>query len=82
MEFALGVLKWTPDRFWASTFYEVSCAYVGHNKSAGTGRWARRPDGWTEDEISAHLEEIADMKRRFPDEPVKGKRKRKNGHRN
>jgi hypothetical protein len=29
MEFALGVLQWTPKQFWASTMIEVSAAAKG-----------------------------------------------------
>lgn len=30
MEIALGVLGWTPDSFWNSTYREFSCAVVGY----------------------------------------------------
>ena len=30
MSSALGVLKWSPDSFWAATFYEYTAAMKGH----------------------------------------------------
>lgn len=69
MEFALGVLKWSPDRFWKATFYEISCAYVGHSRAEGTGYFAKRPDGWTAEGIDKFREKTAKMRERFPDTP-------------
>ena len=56
MEFALGVLHWPPDQFWRATFYELSCAYIGHCRANGMGKWARREDGWTRAEIEEQSE--------------------------
>jgi hypothetical protein len=35
MQSALGVLKWTPQVFWQSTFYEYTAAMLGHLQSQG-----------------------------------------------
>ena len=69
MEFALGVLHWPPDKFWNSTFYEMSCAYIGHARANGLGPWYVPTHGWSDVMIESHQAEIEDMKRRFPDKP-------------
>lgn len=70
MEFGLGVLHWDPDRFWRATFFELSCAYIGHCRSNGVGKWARRPDGWTRAEIDEHREQIDALRDKYPDGPT------------
>lgn len=35
MSSALGILKWSPDQFWACTMYEYTAAMVGHMKASG-----------------------------------------------
>lgn len=61
MTFALGVLRWSPETFWASTFYEVSCAYMGHLIEQGAFKQSHE---WTK----ADVDEIEALKKRFPDE--------------
>lgn len=29
------MLKWSPETFWRATFYELSCAFIGHMESVG-----------------------------------------------
>lgn len=70
MEFGLGVLGWPPDKFWNSTFYELSCAYIGNCRAFARGRWGRRPDGWTQVEIEEHKEEVKALQERHPDGPL------------
>jgi hypothetical protein len=72
MEFALGVLHWTPDAFWNSTFYEISCAYIGHCRANGLGYWETKSDGWSDLMIEEHKLEEANLIARFG-----GKKKRK-----
>lgn len=69
MEFALGVLHWTPDDFWNSTFLEISCAYIGHARSNGLGPWQIHPNGWSGVMIEQHKQEIEELKKQFPDMP-------------
>ena len=66
MEFALGVLHWTEDQFWRSTPYGLSCAYIGHCKSTGSGRWAVQADGWSDAEIDDFKEVEALLKAQHP----------------
>lgn len=35
MSLALGVLKWTPETFWAATLVEFDAAMLGHMESLG-----------------------------------------------
>lgn len=63
MTFALGTLKWSPDQFWAATFYEVSCAYIGYLLEQGA---LKTGSEWTQ----ADVDSIEAMKKRFPDEPA------------
>lgn len=66
MEVALGPLRWSPQTFWASTFYELSNAWIGHCKSEGIGRWRVHKDGWSDVAIEEHQAEVAEMMERFP----------------
>lgn len=54
----MGTLHWAPRDFWEATYYEISCAYVGHLRGTGALK-----DWWGQDDIDA----IEDLKRRFPD---------------
>ena len=66
-------MGWSPDVFWSSTFYELSCAYIGHCRANGEGRWAKDANGWSQESLEEHREIIAELKNEFPD----GKRRRK-----
>lgn len=35
MSSAMGILKWTPNVFWAATFFEYTAAMKGHLASQG-----------------------------------------------
>jgi hypothetical protein len=54
------VLHWSPEDFWKSTFYEVSCGYIGHLRDKGS---LDDKYQWSEDDVLA----IEEMKQRFPD---------------
>jgi len=53
-------LHWPPEVFWKSTFYEVSCAFIGHMREKGALDDVYQ---WTEDDVR----DIERMKQRFPD---------------
>lgn len=67
MEFGLGALNWSPDEFWNSTFYELSCAYIGYCRVNGVGRFAVDESGWSDASVDLFRKEVEEMKRRFPD---------------
>lgn len=69
LSFAGGGLNWEPDAFWESTFYELSCAYIGWCQANGTGRWAVRENGWSQVGIEEHRRQIDELKKRFGDMP-------------
>lgn len=65
---------------WGSTYYEFSCAYIGHCKATGLGRWAPNSMGWTRASIEDFQAEVEAMKVQKAEwltqppryEPVKG----------
>lgn len=67
MTVALGVLRWTPETFWNSTFYEFSCAYVGYCMAEGIGPYRSQPGFDSAVEVDRFLEEIEQMKALYPD---------------
>jgi hypothetical protein len=56
MEFALGVLKWTPEVFWRSTSFETFAAARGHSS-----QYPKKEEGMTPNEFQ-------DLMDKFPDE--------------
>ncbi len=78
MEFALGVKGLAEPVFWQSTPYGLSCAYIGHCKANGIGRWERKSDGWTDVEIDEHRAEVERLQAEFEaEQKAKGPRKMK-----
>lgn len=71
MEFALGVKGYSEEEFWRSTPYGLSCAYIGHCKAKGLGRWERKADGWTDVEIEDHRAEVERLQQEFAAEQAK-----------
>ncbi len=83
MEFALGVLHWTEEEFWSSTYYAFSCAWVGHCKANGIGKWST-PSGeigapWTKEQKRKVQENTVDLMQQFPDVIGKKKKVKKKG---
>ena len=61
MEFALGVLNWTPETFWKSTHHELMTANRGYIKA---NKVPDKNDGaMTRDEFEEMKENIENMKR-------------------
>lgn len=56
MEFALGILGWTPDAFWDATLPELFAAMDGWNKIHGGN-----------EEEYMNRDELEEMMKRFPD---------------
>jgi len=77
MEVALGVLRWPPGTFWEATYLELSCAYAGHAKARGLGAWrpasGRVGAPWRPGEVERLRQQMAELKRRFPDGPRGGR---------
>jgi hypothetical protein len=57
MEFALGVLGWSPSEFWSSTPLELTSAYVGYCRREGIGKWQPDPAGYNFETAEAALAE-------------------------
>lgn len=56
--------------FWNETPFETSCRYIGWARSNGAGPYRRDPEtGMTDMDVDAFVDDIEDMKRRFPDKP-------------
>lgn len=70
MEFAFGVLHWSPSTFWSATFYELSCAYAGFSKANAS------PKDMDEDEIEALMQISAELIEQFPDGKIAKAEKR------
>lgn len=64
MEFALGVLHWSPSEFWNSTPLELTSAYVGHMRYEGRGRWAPDPSGFNFETAAAAQRALDASKRK------------------
>lgn len=71
MTFATGVLHWAPETFWNATFYELSCAYIGHCKANGLGFFAANAAGMTRDMIDQLKADTDRLKKENPDVPRK-----------
>lgn len=67
MTFALGSLAWTPKTFWDATFYEISCAYVGHCEANGIPPYGSNGKSLTDTELEVFRENVERMKERYPD---------------
>lgn len=63
MEFALGVLRWSPADFWNSTPLELTSAYVGYCRREGIGRWQPDPAGFNFESAAAAQKEMDRLKK-------------------
>lgn len=83
MAFACGSLKWTSDKFWHTTFYELSCAYIGWCVENGSGPYRVGDNGWSDSMIEEHKRETERLKKLFPDgndrKPKRTKAEKRNG---
>lgn len=61
-------MGWKPHTFWNATFYEISCAYVGHCRYHRIGPWAEGE--WTPRDVDEFKAEVEALKERFPDRPM------------
>ena len=63
METACGVLEWTPQVFWSSTFFEYSHTVVGYMKKNKLGKWGSGfiLDYWNEDDFKKAKEELKEI---------------------
>jgi hypothetical protein len=64
MAVALGVIGWTPDAFWNSTFLEITSAYVGYCQREGIGPWKPKAP-MTEQEADELREDYEAVKEEF-----------------
>lgn len=71
MEFALGVLCWTPAEFWGSTPLELTSAYVGYCRREGLGRWQADSAGINADTAEELLQTLEAHKRVHGDSHLK-----------
>lgn len=62
-------MHWSEDQLLASTPYGLSCAYIGHCKAKGVGRWEVKSDGWSDAEIDEFREAEAQMRAEFVSKP-------------
>lgn len=71
-------MHWSEDQLLASTPYALSCAYIGHCKAKGLGRWEVKADGWSDVELEDWREVEAALKEQYPEsEAPKGWKKMK-----